>query len=196
MIEYLLIVLGVATFGIQHSGVSALRVKGWIIDRWGKEGYSNIFKATSITTILIAFIMIGYWDWLYFIFTPELVNWLLFLPGIILVIIGLFLSNAASKVISVSTVADMRTDRMPKLVTDGIYSKIRHPLYLSTILLLIALALLYPNPRIIVFSFSLSIYTMIGAYLEEEKLVKHYGQNYLEYRKNVGFILPKIRHSE
>jgi protein-S-isoprenylcysteine O-methyltransferase Ste14 len=35
------------------------------------------------------------------------------------------------------------------------------------------------------------IYTMIGAYFEERKLVQHYGDDYLEYKKTAGFILPK-----
>ena len=48
VIEYLLIVAGVLIFGLQHSGISALRVKNLIIDRWGKEGYAKLFNATSI----------------------------------------------------------------------------------------------------------------------------------------------------
>jgi protein-S-isoprenylcysteine O-methyltransferase Ste14 len=96
-------------------------------------------------------------------------------------------------VISVSTVADMRTDRKAELVTDGIYSRIRHPLYLATILVLLAVILIYPFPIVAVFSLCLMTYTMIGAYFEERKLVRHYGDQYLQYKKNAGFMLPKIR---
>jgi protein-S-isoprenylcysteine O-methyltransferase Ste14 len=196
VIEYLLIVLGVLIFGFQHSGISALRVKNRIIDRWGKEGYARLFNATSIVGIAVPFIAMNYWDWIYFIIEPGLIQPLLFSSGAVLIIIGLVVSLMASRMISVSTVADMRTDRQAKLVTDGIYSHIRHPLYLATILLLIGLAAVYPFDRVIVFSTALSIYVIIGAYLEERKLVIHYGQEYLEYRKQAGFMLPRIRSSQ
>ena len=193
MIEYLLIVFGVLIFGLQHSGISALRVKNWIIDRWGKKGYASLFNVTSIIAIIVPFIAMSYWDWLYFVNQPNLVQPLLFIPGISLIIIGVVVAMMASRVISVSTVADMRTDRVPELVTGGIYSRTRHPLYLAIILLLLGLAAVYPVDRVIVFSLALSAYVMIGAYFEERKLVIQYGQEYLDYRKKAGFMLPRIR---
>ncbi|MFW9912646.1 MAG: methyltransferase family protein [Candidatus Thorarchaeota archaeon] len=193
MIDYVVIVLGVMTFGLQHSGVSAFRVKNRIIDRWGKEGYARLFNTTSILSILVAFLTMNYWDWFYFIINPSLVNLPLFITGAVLVVFGLVVTTMASRVISVSTVADMRTDRRPELVTDGIYSRTRHPLYLATILLLLGLAALYPFDRVILFSLALSTYVLIGAYLEERKLVTVYGQRYLDYRKKVGFMIPHNR---
>jgi protein-S-isoprenylcysteine O-methyltransferase Ste14 len=193
VIEYLLIVLGVLIFGLQHSGISALRVKNRIINRWGKEGYAKLFNATSIVGIIVPFIAMNYWNWFYFVIEPAVIQPLLFVSGVVLVIIGLVVTRMASRVISVSTVADMRTDRKAELVTGGIYSRTRHPLYLATILLLLGLAALYPFDRVIVFSIALSFYVIIGAYLEERKLVIHYGDAYLEYRKQAGFMLPRIR---
>ena len=192
MVEYIGIVLGTVIFGLQHSGISSLSVKERIIDRWGKEGYSRIFTITSVIGVLLPFLAMWYWDWLYFLFDPSLVNPLLFLSGIIVIAIGAVVAGMASKVISVSTVADMRTDRKPELITGGLYGRIRHPLYLATILLLVGLVLLYPFSNVIVFALSLSAYTLVGAYFEERKLILHYGEEYLEYRKQVGFILPKL----
>ena len=192
MIEYVIVVLATTLFGIQHSGISALWVKGRLIDRWGKEGYARIFNITSILTLLIAFLSMNFWDWIYFITQPALVQPILLLLGILLGLGGVILSMIASRVISVSTVADMRTDRKAELVTDGVYSRVRHPLYLATVLVFSALALIYPFPVVIVFSLCMIIYTMIGAYFEEKKLILHYGDDYLEYKKTAGFILPKL----
>jgi protein-S-isoprenylcysteine O-methyltransferase Ste14 len=193
MIEYLYIVLASSLFGLQHSGMSALGIKGKIIDKWGKKGYARVFNISSIVTFLIAFLSMNFWDWTYIIIEPTLIQPILFLLGILAGLIGVILAMMASRVISVSTVADMRTDRKAELVTDGIYSRVRHPLYLATILVFSALALMYPFPPVIVFSLSMIFYTMIGAYFEEQKLVKHYGDEYLEYKKTAGFILPRIR---
>jgi protein-S-isoprenylcysteine O-methyltransferase Ste14 len=92
----------------------------------------------------------------------------------------------------VSTVADMRSDRKPELITSGIYAKIRHPLYLATIFMFLAMGLLYPFTNVIICSISMSIYIIIGAYLEERKLIKHYGLEYETYRKTAGFLLPTL----
>jgi protein-S-isoprenylcysteine O-methyltransferase Ste14 len=193
MIEYLIVILAASLFGLQHSGISALRVKGKLIDRWGKEGYARIFNTTSILTLLIAFLSMNFWDWIYFLTQPTLIQPVLFILGLLSGLGGVVMSMMASRVISVSTVADMRTDRKAELVTDGIYSRVRHPLYLATVLMFSALALIYPFPIVIVFSLSMILYTMIGAYFEERKLVKHYGDEYLEYKKTAGFIIPKLR---
>jgi protein-S-isoprenylcysteine O-methyltransferase Ste14 len=190
MIEYIIIILASTLFGLQHSGLSALRVKGRIIDRWGKEGYARIFNATSILTLLIAFLSMNFWNWSYFITQPTLIQPVLFVLGVILGLSGAIMAMMASRVISVSTVADMRTDRKAELVTDGIYSRVRHPLYLATLLVFSALAFIYPFPVVIVFSLCMMAYTLVGAYFEERKLVKHYGDEYLEYKKTAGFILP------
>ncbi len=191
--EYLVIILGASLFGLQHSGISALRVKNKIIDRLGKQGYSRIFTITSIVTLLIPFIAMDFWDWLYPITSFESYHPVQVLVAGLVVASGAVLAMKASSVISVSTVADMRSDRTPELITDGIYAKIRHPLYLATILLLVGLLLLYPVIEVTIFSLSLIAYTLIGSYFEERKLVVHYGEKYIEYRKTAGFILPKLR---
>ncbi len=196
MLQYLMILVGVAVFGLQHSGLSALRVKDWIIDRWGKTGYAQIYKITSVLALLFSFLSMGFWDWFYFLTSPEHVQPALFLLGWGLIALGLFLASKASQVISVSTVADMRTDRKPELVTAGIYSRTRHPLYLATIILVFGMALVYPFPNVIVYSLSLGAYVLIGTFLEERKLVLQYGQAYQDYRKKTGFILPRLRKPE
>ncbi len=191
--EYLTIILGASLFGLQHSGISALRVKNEIIDRFGKQGYSRIFTITSIVTLLIPFFAMDFWDWLYPITSFESYHPVQVLVAGLVIASGAVLAMKASSVISVSTVADMRSDRTPELITDGIYAKIRHPLYLATILLLTGLLLLYPFIEVTIFSLSLIAYTLIGSYFEERKLVVHYGKKYIEYRKTAGFILPKFR---
>jgi protein-S-isoprenylcysteine O-methyltransferase Ste14 len=193
LIEYAVIILASTLFGIQHSGISSIRVKDRIIDKWGKRGYANIFNATSVLTLLIAFLSMNFWNWLYFITDPMLVQPILFIVGVVLGVSGVIIAMRASKVISVSTVADMRTDRKSELITNGIYARVRHPLYLATVLVFGALAFLYPFLVVIVFALSMIAYTMIGAFFEERKLMIHYRQEYADYKKQAGFILPKMR---
>ncbi len=192
VIEYVIVIITSSIFGLQHSGLSSLRVKNWIIDRWGKTGYAKIFNFTSMATLLLAILSMNFWNWLYFFFDPSLIQPLLFILGFAFLIAGLVIASMASKVISVSTVADMRTDRKPELITGGLYARIRHPLYLATILIFGAMGLIYPFPIVSVFVVCMIAYTMIGAFFEEQKLILQYGDEYLTYKKQAGFILPKI----
>ncbi len=192
MLEYMWIILGVTLFGLQHSGLSHLPVKQRIIDRWGKRGYAIIFEATSVIALTVAFLSMWFWDWIYFLDVAS-VNWLSVSFGAILIGFGLVVATAASQIISVTTVADMRTDRKPELVTRGIYSRVRHPLYLATVAIFSGLAFVYPFPRVIVFSIAMSAYTIIGAVLEERKLVIHYGEEYERYKEQAGFLLPRLK---
>ncbi|MFW9799341.1 MAG: methyltransferase family protein, partial [Candidatus Thorarchaeota archaeon] len=171
-------------------------VKDWMIDRWGRTGYAQIFKITSMLALLVSFLSMGFWDWFYFLASPELVQPGLFLLGWGLIALGLFLAARASQVISVSTVADMRTDRKPELVTAGIYSRTRHPLYLATIILLIGMASVYPFSNVIFYALILSSYVLVGTFLEERKLILQYGQAYLDYQEKTGFIIPRLRKSK
>ena len=81
--------------------------------------------------------------------------------------------------------------RIAELEIRGIYAKVRHPLYLAVLFLLGGLILIYPFPEIFVFATTFCAYVLIGAYLEERKLVLQYGQKYLDYQKQVGFMIPK-----
>ena len=191
MIEYIVIILGVSIFGGLHSGVSALRVKNRLIDRFGKEGYSRIFNGTSILSFLLAVLSMGTVDWLS-ILNLASVNIVLLLSGVFLLSLSLYIAMLASRAISVSTVADMRTDRKAELVTNGLYSRIRHPLYLATVLMFTSLVLIYPFPKVALFSLGMIVYLIIGAKLEERKLIHHYGDEYTQYMQQAGFLLPRL----
>lgn len=78
-----------------------------------------------------------------------------------------------------------------KLITSGIYKKIRHPMYAAHILWGIAQILLIQNW---IAGFSLYITTLL-LYLsrvnrEERMLYNEFGEEYLNYMKNTGRILP------
>jgi protein-S-isoprenylcysteine O-methyltransferase Ste14 len=196
MLVQLLVIAGVTLFGIQHSGISALRIKSRIINRFGKKGYSRIFSITSILTLVISIYLMSFSDWLYFLTNPELLNPLLLITGILIIIIGIVIASLASRQISVSTVADMRSDRKPELISDGIYAKVRHPMYLSTILMFFGLALVYPFLNVTLYCLSMSSYILVGTYFEERKLILYYGDEYLNYMKTTGFLLPKFSSSK
>ncbi len=80
-----------------------------------------------------------------------------------------------------------------KLVTTGIYSRMRHPQYSGIILVAVGFLIQWPTLiTMLLFPFLVRMY--YGLAMKEEKDVeKIYGQVYEEYRKNVPAFIPKRR---
>lgn len=71
--------------------------------------------------------------------------------------------------------------------TGGIFGMIRHPFYAAIFPLIWAGNL--DNTRLIVNSI-LSLYTIIGTILEEQKLVSEFGEEYRSYQRQVSMLFP------
>ncbi len=80
------------------------------------------------------------------------------------------------------------------LVTEGIFSHCRNPMYLGNMLVYLGLLIVFNSPAayLIGVPFYLLVYTSIVA-AEEEFLLGKFGTEYVEYCKRVGRWLPKLR---
>lgn len=78
-----------------------------------------------------------------------------------------------------------------KLVTDGLYRFIRHPLYTFSLLVL------WLNPSVTVNSFivylALTLYVLVGAFFEERKLLHEFGMDYANYRAVTPMLIPGLK---
>ena len=79
-----------------------------------------------------------------------------------------------------------------KLRRSGVLDWIRHPIYAGLILVILGFFLFIPNLPTLLSCACMLIYLPIGIYLEEKKMVKAFGQAYLDYRKEVPAIIPNI----
>jgi len=71
------------------------------------------------------------------------------------------------------------------LVTTGIYSRVRHPMYVSNILLAAGWALLFRGIHALLCVPIWTFCYLILAFFEEKGLEEEYGKEYAEYRKRV-----------
>jgi protein-S-isoprenylcysteine O-methyltransferase Ste14 len=78
------------------------------------------------------------------------------------------------------------------LQTDGILKYIRHPIYAGSILVIVAFFLFIPNAPTLVSCLCMLMYIPVGLLFEEKKLIALYGDEYIEYRKNVPALFPKL----
>ena len=78
-----------------------------------------------------------------------------------------------------------------KLITTGIYSFSRHPLYISNGLFAIGMAILFNSLYAFIFSIIYSFLYLPIIYFEEKNLLKKYGEEYKKYKEKVGLLFPK-----
>jgi protein-S-isoprenylcysteine O-methyltransferase Ste14 len=82
-------------------------------------------------------------------------------------------------------------EKTGRLVTRGFYRIVRHPLYTFGLLIL------WLSPNVSVNSFivylTLTVYILIGAYFEERKLLREFGQEYLDYKSTTPMLIPGLK---
>jgi protein-S-isoprenylcysteine O-methyltransferase Ste14 len=91
-------------------------------------------------------------------------------------------------------IKQIREGTSSKLITDtdeldtsGVLGITRHPWYLAAILLIWARQLDVSGLFVNVI---LTSYLIVGTYLEEKKLIREFGEKYLNYQKKVSMLIP------
>ena len=74
-----------------------------------------------------------------------------------------------------------------KLITGGIYKKIRHPIYLGQILAAFSWFILIRSLFLLIFVVGITIVLLIRSKDEEKLLIKRFGKKYIKYTKNTWF---------
>jgi methanethiol S-methyltransferase len=72
----------------------------------------------------------------------------------------------------------------------GILKYVRHPIYSGTILIVIGFFLFNPTGSTLISVCCILAYLPFGIYLEEKKLIKQFGDQYLSYKKDVPSVFP------
>ncbi len=177
-----------------HSVLANNKVKDFLMSRWiSKRYYRLFFNFFAIVSLIPIF--------LYYKTTePEIlfVNVLLSNVGLCIIIIGIFLSLVALNQYNLSEFAGtQQLNQKPpppkKLKTSGFNSIVRHPLYFSMLLIIWGFFLSRPTDLFFMISIIGTAYLYFGTKLEEEKLVKEFGDEYLKYQKKVGMLIPFLK---
>jgi protein-S-isoprenylcysteine O-methyltransferase Ste14 len=79
-----------------------------------------------------------------------------------------------------------------RVVTTGVYSLVRHPIYAADIILAWAIFLYIPSIRVIVSVVWLTIVLVSWMKLEEKALQQKFGQEYASYKAVTPMIIPNF----
>jgi protein-S-isoprenylcysteine O-methyltransferase Ste14 len=118
-------------------------------------------------------------------------NELLWIAGFLLTSLGIIL-HAWSRLARQEMATSWAMTNQHKLVTNGPYSSIRHPSYSAYMMCFLGLFLLVPSPVTLLLIPGIWGYYLI-AQTEETMLLKHFGEEYEEYREHTGMFIPRIR---
>lgn len=162
-------------------------------DRKGRLEIALLIAATLGTTLLpLIWIMFGFPA-----FADYSLHKVAFAIGIVALLIGHWLFYRSHRDLGIywSPTLQMREDH--ELMSTGIYSRIRHPMYAAMTVQGIAQLLILPNwiagPAWLV-TFGLLYLVRVGH--EEQMMLERFGDQYTEYMQHTGRLLPRLRRAK
>ena len=111
---------------------------------------------------------------IYSIFLPLKLGMLWFYAGLIIYLLGLI-----SYMIVMLNFATTSLEREP--ITKGIYRYSRHPMYVTTLIVLIGAGIASASWLVLLFSALYMVFTVIAIPAEERFLLQQYGDTYRDY---------------
>ncbi len=178
-----------------HSLLITPAVTGRIENHWGRYFvyYRLAYNLFSLLTLLPL--------WLY---TKSLSNltgalwpWPYFLVQALMILLGLAALVAGGReydlpfFLGLRQIKDSHASSLLSapgpLKSSGILGMVRHPWYTGALLLIWTQKMDLP---ILIMSLVLSAYLVVGALLEERKLIRVYGQAYRDYQQEVSMFFP------
>jgi protein-S-isoprenylcysteine O-methyltransferase Ste14 len=134
----------------------------------------------------------NYRFWFYDPFsTNQIISWTLLFVAIYPVIAGaiqLKRKGNSGKIREDQTL--FQFEKTSTLVDTGIYKYIRHPLYVS--LMILTWGIFLKNTTVFLFLISVlsTAFLYVTAILDEKECVQYFGKEYLEYRKRTKMFIP------
>jgi protein-S-isoprenylcysteine O-methyltransferase Ste14 len=115
--------------------------------------------------------------------------------GLVISVIGLVLLVATIRMfILIGNGTIMPWDPTKKLIVVSLYSHVRNPMILSLIILQVGEAVSFASYGIAVLAIlNFVINTIYFIYSEEPGLKKRFGEEYLDYKKNVPRWIPRLK---
>jgi protein-S-isoprenylcysteine O-methyltransferase Ste14 len=80
-----------------------------------------------------------------------------------------------------------------RLIRSGPYAIVRHPMYLGIIDFILGSALVWNDAALLVLAATFLVFFTMQLRFEEEILARHFGEEYVEYRRRVPPLIPRLR---
>lgn len=188
-----LVLLAAGLYGLVHSILASLwakarakRALGDHSERWYRLAY-NVFAVLSLTPVVALPALLpdrGLYHvpspWLYLTLAGQ---------GLAVLTLGVgLLHTGVWSFLGVRQLFQPAKEEPPELVVRGLYRWVRHPLYTAGLLFIWLLPVMTIN--LLALNLGLTLYIVVGAVFEERKLVREFGQAYVDYQGRVPMLVP------
>lgn len=110
------------------------------------------------------------------------------LPGVVLLIVSVYFATPVFRIVPLT-----KPNHKEPLRTDGLYSIIRHPLMLCDATWPLGWSLIYGSVIGVALTPVWFLICYLLTELEEQELVKQYGDQYREYQRRVPRLIPFVK---
>lgn len=188
-----ILVGAIAIWGVIHSWLASLAAKrawGRMVGEPGSRAYRLAYNAWAIVSFIPVL-------WLMRVL-PDRILYVVGVPWRYLMIAG---EVVAAGLLGLALLATdplhftglrqvIERDSPSRLVTDGFYRWVRHPLYLFGLVILWLIPLMTINMLTVIIA--LTVYVFIGAWFEEQRLLREFGDDYRAYLDRTPMLVPGL----
>ncbi len=184
------IFIGAACIGLPHR-VRADRAGGRVSPRVDPGWFWLLMAIAGPPLTLACLAFLAQPRWIAFA-QFELPTWLR-LAGIPVAVAGLALFKWMFLHLGLNVTSTSMPRAEATLVTSGPYRWVRHPMYSTVLLLVVAVTLLTANLIVALAGPAMFALLIARSRVEEQRLVERFGEAYLAYRRRTGRFLPGWR---
>jgi protein-S-isoprenylcysteine O-methyltransferase Ste14 len=191
--DYLDFICRFITFAVFHSVLASTLLKKRIHIKAGSQYRYYRLLYNLLSLIIFGWVMLAYRHSPVIYFVPGIWSLFMYLLQLILVV-------AMFKCLQQTNISDFlgfrqlkHQETKLKLVTNGFYGVVRHPLYLLSILFFVFNPVM--TAQWMFLTICSSIYFIIGAHIEEKRFLDDFGDEYCHYKQIVPFIFPNLMGS-
>lgn len=187
-------VLSWGLFYFLHTALAASKLKRILESKWPRRYKWYRISYSILSTILFLGILVQAITLpVQIIFSPsKFIQY----AGYLVATLGVTILVRSARQIALGSFLGLRpaqnVDSNQELVISGIYSQIRHPLYLGLLLVFAGYFLVAGTAGALIHLACLISYLPIGIYFEEKKLISSFGDQYRNYQKEVPAFFPKF----
>jgi methanethiol S-methyltransferase len=195
-ISFWLIILAVLGYGLLHTLLASVKLKAharnWFgskTDRVYRLAYNFIAIFTLLPILFLPILLVD--EEIYRINLPWVILTLSIQAlAVIILVIGLK-QTGISSFIGFRQLLLPEDTSPPRLITNGLYHYVRHPLYTCGLVFIWLIPIMTWN--LLALIIGLTAYIIIGAYFEERKLLNEFCDAYAEYRQRTPMLIPGLR---
>lgn len=192
--SFILIFASVAIYGLVHSWLASLETKGWVrlhLGSTARRFYRLVYNLFAVISLLPVLALPAFlpdarlytvpWPWSLGLLAVQAAALLALAVGVLQTGVWSFLGLRQA-------VSGMQ--ERPRLVKQGLYRWVRHPLYSAGMAFIWAVPIMTFN--LLALNLSLTAYLIAGAVVEERKLLQEFGEAYARYRERTPMFIPKF----